>query len=111
MLLVIAADGAVRFVYDERLDLASLGAVAIQRASHVEPTPAGQWTADLTPVGGPVLGAFTRRSEALDAERAWLDGWLGRSADAQPRHSVSSYQTKIDSVRPLSTIGSVARTR
>ena len=41
------------------------------------PTPDGRWTADMTPVGGPVLGPFDRRSEALEAEHAWLEAhWL-----------------------------------
>ncbi len=31
---------------------------------------------DLSPVGGPVLGPFRLRSQALAAEQAWLDGWL-----------------------------------
>jgi hypothetical protein len=77
--LVVTPDGTVRAVYDEVLDLALLGRPVITRASHVEPDPDGRWTADLAPVGGPVLGPFGRRSEALAAEREWLDGrWLSR---------------------------------
>jgi hypothetical protein len=76
--LVVAPNGTVRAIYDESLDLTSLGRLAIRRASHVEPTPEGRWQADLTPVGGPVLGSFDRRSEALKAERTWLERhWLG----------------------------------
>lgn len=75
MQLVIAADGTVRCVYDEAVELAALGSLTIQRASRVEPE-GGQWTADLAPVGGPVLGPFVRRSEALQAEQAWLAAWL-----------------------------------
>ena len=42
------------------------------------PTRDGRWHADLRPVGGPVLGPFDRRSEALAAEVAWLEEhWLG----------------------------------
>jgi hypothetical protein len=70
--LVVGPEGRVRCVYDEAIDLASLGAVAIARASHVEPDAAGRWVADLAPVGGPALGPFPRRGEALAAERAWL---------------------------------------
>ena len=45
------------------------------------PTADGRWTADLRPVGGPVLGPFARRSEALEAERAWLEAnWLTPSS-------------------------------
>ena len=77
MNLVIDPRGSVRAVYGETIDLAALGTPRIVRASRVEPTPDGRWTADLRPVGGPVLGPFRRRSEALDAERAWLEiNWL-----------------------------------
>ena len=77
MHLVIEPGGRVRAVYDELIDLAALGRPAIARASRVEPTVDGFWTADLAPVGGPVLGPFERRSAALEAERAWLEAhWL-----------------------------------
>ncbi len=79
MTLVVEPGGRVRYVYDERLDLAALGKPVITRASHVEPDAHGRWSADLSPVGGPVLGHFTRRSEALAAEQAWLETWLGAS--------------------------------
>jgi hypothetical protein len=63
----------VRFVYDDALrGLLALGPARIHRASHVEPTPDGQWTAELGPMNGPVLGPFETRAAALDAERAWL---------------------------------------
>lgn len=51
--------------------LESVGNVAIARASHVEPAQGG-WSADMSPVGGPVLGPFDRRGAAIDAEIAWL---------------------------------------
>lgn len=72
---VIARDGRLTSVYDEALtdSLYSEGAVTIRRASRVEPTEAGAWTADLSPVNGPLIGTFTRRSEALAAELAWLN--------------------------------------
>jgi hypothetical protein len=77
MKLVIDSKGLVRCVYGETLELASLGSIVLQRASHVEPNSAGGWTADLMPVHGPVLGPFDRRSKALAAERAWLEEhWL-----------------------------------
>ena len=63
--LLIAPNGHCRCVYDELLDLRDLGRLTIQRASHVEPSSAGQWTADLSPVNGPQLGPFPNRSEAL----------------------------------------------
>ena len=79
MNLVIDPLGTVRCVYGEAIPLADLGDLTIRRASHVEPDEAGRWWADLTPVGGPVLGPFDRRSAALEAEAAWLDDWLARS--------------------------------
>jgi hypothetical protein len=59
-------------VYDDRIKfLQKLGPVCVKRASHVEPLGDG-WTADLTPVNGPVLGPFPTRAEALEKEVAWL---------------------------------------
>jgi hypothetical protein len=77
MKLLVKPDGSVRAVYGEAIDLGVLGRPTIIRASRVEPDEQGRWTADLTPVGGLVLGPFDRRSEALEAERVWLEGhWL-----------------------------------
>jgi hypothetical protein len=73
MQMVVGIDGTVCFIYDERLELASLGRVEIRRASHVEPDEDGRWWSDLSPVTGPVLGPFDRRSDALAAEAAWLE--------------------------------------
>ena len=74
MQLVITPVGDVRCLYDESLEL---GSHHIQRGSHVEPDLVGQWFADKSPVGGPRLGPFPRRSDALSAEVAWLrDHWL-----------------------------------
>lgn len=70
--LVVDAGGDVRCIYDEGIDLRELGALKITRASHVEPDSDGNWLADMGPVGGPVMGPFGTRSEALAAERAWL---------------------------------------
>jgi hypothetical protein len=79
MELVVAGDGGVRCIYDESLDLRALGKLQITRASHVEPDSEGSWWADIGPVGGPVLGPFRTRGEALAAERKWLvGGELGR---------------------------------
>ena len=70
--LIVHTDGCIVCVYSEALDLASLGSLAIRRASHVEPDAHGQWLADLSPVGGPKLGPFDQRSLALAAEQTWL---------------------------------------
>ena len=79
MQLVIKPDGRVCCLYDEVVDLASLGTLTIQRGSHVEPDVQGRWLAEMTPVAGPTLGPFQCRSEALAAERDWLErNWLCR---------------------------------
>ena len=74
--IVVDAGGRVRALYSEALELAILGRVSIRRASHVEPDDAGAWWADLAPVGGPNLGPFAMRSEALAAEETWLSDRL-----------------------------------
>ena len=70
--LLMTTHGIVRAVYTEVIPIQVLGQVQIQRASHVEPDAAGHWWADLSPSGGPYLGPFTYRSEALQAEHNWL---------------------------------------
>ena len=72
MELMVAADGSARCIYDEALDLREIGKLQITRASHVEPDSSGYWWADMGPSGGPVLGPFKIRTEALAAERRWL---------------------------------------
>jgi hypothetical protein len=77
MHLVIDTQGIVHCLYEEMIDLSSLGQLSIRRASHVEPDEQGRWFADLAPVDGPCLGPFHLRSEALATERAWLEArWL-----------------------------------
>ena len=80
MRLYIRPDGTTQFIYDETLDLSGLGEPDIRRASHVEPAPLdkGKWIADLAPVGGPLLGPFDTRSQALAAEDDWLTAQLSR---------------------------------
>lgn len=73
MHMIVAADGSIHCVYDETINLPSLGKLTITRASHVEPTGQGLWCADLSPVDGPLLGPFGQRSQALAAERQWLE--------------------------------------
>ncbi len=75
--LIIEAEGAVRCIYTDELPLSAIGILHISRGSHVEPNAEGQWLADLGPVGGPTLGPFLRRGDALAAELQWLhENWL-----------------------------------
>jgi len=77
MQLIVESDGALRCVYGEEIDMHALGTPSVSRASHVEPDQYGRWFADLSPVNGPRLGPFDRRSDALAAESAWLKAnWL-----------------------------------
>lgn len=79
MELLIESGGQVRYVYEELVDLTSLGQVVVTRASHVEPDETARWYADLSPLNGPRLGPFASRSRALAAEIAWLQRhWLVR---------------------------------
>jgi hypothetical protein len=70
MVLVIDPTGTVTTLYSELFDLAALGSQNITRASHIESDVGGQWCARI--LGGPVLGPFSRRSDAIAAEVAWL---------------------------------------
>lgn len=77
MELIIEGQGQVRCVYGEAIELNQLGVTQIRRASHVEPDASGRWIADLSPVGGPQLGPFDKRTDALAAEVDWLlKNWL-----------------------------------
>jgi len=72
MELLVDAGGDVRCIYGEELDLREIGRLQITRASHVEPDAEGYWFADMGPSGGPVLGPYGSKSDALEAEREWL---------------------------------------
>jgi hypothetical protein len=77
MELIISPTGKAKCIYSEALPLSQLGKLSITRASRVEPDSVGNWTADLSPVGGPQLGPFDRRTDALAAEVNWLrKNWL-----------------------------------
>lgn len=79
MRVIILPDGTLRFIYsDAARALLDEGEARIARASHVEPCGTA-WTADMAPVGGPVLGPYATRQEALNAEVAFLGGILGSS--------------------------------
>ena len=65
-------DGTADTLYTEEINLKSLGDLHMKRASHVEPTENGMWTADMSPVNGPILGPFETRTIALRAEVEWL---------------------------------------
>ena len=75
VLAIIQRGQPIRALYEDGFPYHQVGEAQISRASHVEPVPGTcpfQWQADCSPVGGPLLGPFTTRQAALDAEVAWL---------------------------------------
>ena len=75
--LVVRPDGSAQSIYQESISLRPLGALSIRRASHVEPIEDGRWITDLSISGGPVLGPFETKSQALEIEVEWLrTRWL-----------------------------------
>jgi hypothetical protein len=92
MQLIITPSGVVRCVYAEEIDLTALGSPTITRASHVEPDDQGLWWADMTPVSGPQLGPFQHRSQALEAERHWLEThWLASLEARRPPSRTAAF--------------------
>lgn len=77
MKITFEVDGRIKFIYDDTAaEVAQeVGSLTIKRASHVEPCPSDNrlWQADMSPVGGPLLGPFRTREAALESERHWLD--------------------------------------
>ena len=77
MELIVESSGLTRCVYSDAIPLQGFGQVRIERASNVEPNDHGDWIADLSPVSGPLLGPFLKRTDAIKAEVRWLrDNWL-----------------------------------
>ena len=77
MELVFESSSNARCVYSDTLPLVTIGKLRIERASNVEPNDKGEWIADLSPVSGPTLGPFSKRTDAIAAEVQWLrDNWL-----------------------------------
>jgi len=77
LLVHVDLAGRLQFVYDDALSkLMDCGRPEVKRASHVEPDGPRRWVADMSPVNGPKIGPFPLRSQALSAERAYLDKFL-----------------------------------
>jgi hypothetical protein len=76
-LKLVVKGGIIQSIYDDALvplfDQARK--VDMRRASHVEPDAGLRvgWSADLSPVGGPVLRYFKTRQDALDAEAQYIN--------------------------------------
>jgi hypothetical protein len=81
MEIIISPTGDTSCIYAEDLDIGALGDAHIRRVSHCEPDEWGLWWADLSPVSGPRLGPFGKRSIALAAEVEWLRRHVLRCTD------------------------------
>jgi len=79
MVVAILPNGEIQFIYSDALApvIAALGGGVTARASHVEPTPNGQWQADMSPVNGPCLPPTATRAASLAQEVEWLEKRLG----------------------------------
>jgi hypothetical protein len=81
MRLVVGPDGNTQAIAPNDLSLGNcFGPCEVRRASHVEAVKQEEeyfWTVDLSPVGGPILGPFVTRTEALEEETEWLEQRLG----------------------------------
>tara|TARA_Y100000310_G_scaffold232829_1_gene235676 strand:+ start:57 stop:329 length:273 start_codon:yes stop_codon:yes gene_type:complete len=75
--ITISRKGKVDFIWSDDLsELLQIGDHEVRRASHVEPDHNGQWSANMGPSNGPILGPFPLRRDALLAEARWLeDHW------------------------------------
>ena len=84
MTIIIDSAGQMHCLYTEAIDLRAMGTLCVARASQIEPDEQGHWWADLSLVAGPILGPFGLRSEALAAEREWLDTHLASLTATTP---------------------------
>jgi hypothetical protein len=80
-LKLVVKNGTIRAIYDDALaPLLCDGEVSVKRASHVEPDVIAPghcwWSADLTPVDGPILTGFGTRAAALKAEAEYLNQYV-----------------------------------
>lgn len=76
MKIKINTNGTLNLVYTEDICVEELGKIdSIKRLFHVEPTQDNKWTAKVN-IGTSecvVLGPYDKRSEALEAEVAWIE--------------------------------------
>lgn len=76
MKIKINPDGTINILYTEDICMEELGKVdSIKRLFHVEPTQDNKWIAAANTGTSEcvILGPFDKRSEALDAEVAWIE--------------------------------------
>ena len=80
--IIIRPDGTAEWIHADELNfLKAMSPTSTRRVSDVEPD-GDNWTADMNRVGGPLLGPFSTRKAALDAERHWLNREYFRASDS-----------------------------
>lgn len=72
---MIDKEGTTKQIYNDDFVILALKVERIKRASSVEllHERSQQWKADMFLSGGPVLGPYRRRDEAIKAEIDWLE--------------------------------------
>jgi len=73
MIVTVTPKGELKAIYSDGFNWRALGRPIIQRASQVEPDGLGLWYADLSLSGGPRIGPFVHRADAISAEMGWLE--------------------------------------
>lgn len=72
-MLINIKDGCIKHIYNEDIDLSSIGEQQVKRASVVDPEDNGKWFADLSLSGGQKVTGFDKRSDALKYEINYLE--------------------------------------
>ena len=66
-------NGEIKYIYNESIDLDSIGNKVIKRASFVEPE-GSNWFVDLSPLGWNIkVKGFKTRSEAINYEINYIE--------------------------------------
>lgn len=96
--IVVKPNGDISFIYSDALSAVAVGVDRVtKRASHVEPNHLGNWEADMSPFGYPViLGPFPTRAEALNAEVIFLRGVMATGLTSEHAHVLISDTTPAD---------------
>lgn len=72
-MLINIKEGHIKHIYNEAIDLSSIGDMQIKRASVVDPENNGMWSVDLSLSGGKKIEGFVKRSDALKYEIDYIE--------------------------------------
>jgi hypothetical protein len=72
-MIISICNGEIKYLYNETINLNSLGEADIQRASYVEPSD-DKWYVDFSPIGeDKIIKGFGTRSEAIKYEIKYIE--------------------------------------